>query len=182
MHTALWLRWLVVLPLAAGPSLLPVYSQQVSSPLSLGVRVDRKTYSLKDTMRVEVQLTNIANEDIYVYEWYLCWGQGPALNLQVFDASGKFVGPGLEFDCLPPPPRLGDLTQFVRIEPSKFYGISDSFKVLELVKKPGEYDLVVQCGAFLPADYWTKEGFPKLAYWTSEHPRLKAKVHISALR
>ena len=144
--------------------------------------MDRKTYSISYKLKMEVQLTNISQEDIYVYEWYLCWGQGPALNLQVFDASGKFIGPGFTFDCVPPPPKPGDLTQFARIEPAKFYGIRDTFGLRELVKKSGEYDLVVQCGAFLPTDYWAKEGFPNLNYWTSKHPRLKAKVHITVTR
>jgi len=178
MRTTFW-RCVMALALAACSSQLSMHGQQPPSPLALDVRADRKTYSIKDKLKMEVQLTNISNEDIYVYEWYLCWGQGPALNLQIFDAAGKFIGPGFESDCVPPPPKLGDLTQFARIAPSKFYVITDSFGLRQLVKKPGEYELVVQCGAFLPPDYWVKEGFPKLAYWTSEHPRLKAKIHIS---
>lgn len=70
------------------------------------------------------------------------------------------------------------MSEFIRIDPGKFYGRSDDFKLRELVNKPGEYTVIVQCGSWPTTAFLAEAGFPKLPYWAEDKP-LIAKVHIT---
>src|SRR5258708_36292968 len=102
-------------------------SASASEPnLQLSVRTNRTVYSMKDKLHIEVQLTNAGNSDVYVWDWFFCWGQGSDLSIHAFDANGKMVQPvsGILIDCVPPPPKEHDTSQFIRLEPGRFYGVS----------------------------------------------------------
>lgn len=49
-------------------------------------------------------------------------------------------------DCVPPPPKEGNVYAFIRLQPGRFYGLADEINVSDVVNKPGEYDLTVTYG------------------------------------
>ncbi|HWH59000.1 MAG TPA: hypothetical protein VN682_15335 [Terriglobales bacterium] len=156
-------------------------SEQVNKPnLQLSVRADRSSYSLKDKLHMEVQLTNVGNSDIYVWDWIFCWGQGSAISIHAFDDKGKMVQPvsGFLIDCVPPPPKEHDTTQFIRLEPGRFYGVSEDFDMRDLVDGPGNRILTISIGGVLSRDFLHKFGYPDLPYWTSDDKPLSARISI----
>lgn len=152
--------------------------------LKLTVRTDRSTYSMKDKLHIEVQLTNVGNSDVYVYDWIFCWGQGSALSVHALDQKGKWVQPKSSFllDCIPPPPTEHDSSQFIRIEPGRFYGLEDDFNLPDLVDGPGERTVEVALGGVLSRDFLRKYGNPDLPYWTGDDKPLFARVHIHVVQ
>jgi len=128
---------------------------------------------------MEVQLTNIGAETVYLWSWYLCWGQGPALNLWVEDSEGREVHTSALWDCVPPPPKPADLSEFIRIDPSNFYGLRDEINLREIVNKPGKYKLTIQFTGFLSPETLVNMGFPKLPYWRPPEKPLTTIIYIS---
>ncbi len=157
----------------------PAVHKTDATRLQFTVRTDRRTYSIKGKMLMEVQLTNVGKDTVYLYRWDLCWGQGLALNLRVQDSAGQDIQTGILWDCIPPPPKPDDLSEFIRIEPSNFYGLRDQIKLREIVNKPGEYDLLIQFGSSLSPEFVTSAGFPKLPYWTTPDKPLARRIHIT---
>ena len=86
-------------------------------------------------------------------------------------------------DCLPPPPRKGDVYQFVKIAPHAIYGFVHTFRVSELVNEPGEYNVLATFNSFLSA-HLIAETFrnePISSLWTVDMPtvasnRIRIKV------
>ena len=136
---------------------------------------------MKDKMHLEVQLTNAGNTDVYVWDWIFCWGQGPALSIHTLNERGDWVQPasGFLMDCVPPPPKEGDSTQFIRIEPARFYGLAEDFNIRDLVDGPGKRTLIVKLGGVLSQEFIRKLGYPDLPYWTSQDESVSAKVKIT---
>jgi hypothetical protein len=168
--------------IASGQSSHPTASKPskpAELPLQLTVRVDKQTYHLSDGIETEVQITNIGKDDVYVYDWSLCWNDARWLTMRAFNAKGDYVHSS-EFlaDCLPPPPVKGEVYQFIRIEPHRFYGMVDGFPIRELVDKAGEYDIDVTYESCLAAEwiskYFASEPISKLPLWTMEKPILKS--------
>jgi hypothetical protein len=124
-------------------------------------------------------VTNVSQETVYLYQWDLCWGQGPALSLFVVDSSGNTVGPGFLLDSIPPPPKPGDMSEFMRLDPQMFFGTADEFVVRDLVNKPGNYTFKIQLGSALTAEWLAEPCFPKLPYWTREDKPIATEMHIS---
>jgi hypothetical protein len=149
------------------------------SRLQLTVRTDKKVYSLHEKLHMETQVTNVSRDTVYLYQWDLCWGQGPALSLFVVDSSGSTVEPAFLLDCVPPPPKSGDMSQFVKLDPNMFFGTSDEFVLRDFVKKPGNYTFEIQLGSALTPEWLAGMGFPKLPYWTREDKPLERKLQIT---
>ena len=144
--------------------------------LSLTIRADPQVYQLNDVVRLEVQLTNIGSDTLYLFD-DVCWNPGNFLTLEVFTPAGKEVSVPITYlrDCLPYPPRRNDTSRFFRLEPQTFYGVIEKYAVHEFVSEPGEYDIVVHYEAALTTDWIAKYGGPKLAalpIWTREHQPL----------
>lgn len=146
--------------------------------LQLTVRTDKRTYSIKGKMQIEVQLKNGASDTVYLYRWDLCWGQGPALNLWVEDSAGRGVQTEFLWDCVPPPPRPADPSEFIRIDPANFYGLSNRIKLREIVKKPGAYAITIRFGSSLSPEFLKDAGFPQRPYWTTLDKPLTQKIQI----
>jgi hypothetical protein len=153
--------------------------QVPTSRLPLTVRADQKVYSLHEKLYLETQVTNVSQETVYLNQWDLCWGQGPALSLSVVDSSGNTVGPGFLLDCIPPPPKPGDMSACMRLNPHMFLGSAHEFVVRDLVNKPGNYTFKIQSGSALTAEWLAEAGFPKLPYWTREDRPIATEMHIS---
>ena len=151
--------------------------------LQLSVRTDRVTYSMKDKLHIEVQLTNVGQSDVYVWRWIFCWGQGPALSIHALDQKGEWVQPKSSFllDCLPPTPKEHDASQFIRIEPGRFYGVTDDFNLPDLVDGPGKRTLEIGLSGVLSKEIIREFGFPNLPYWTSDDKPLFARVRIRVI-
>lgn len=151
------------------------------------MKTDHKAYFVGDKMRVEVQLTNVGTEGVYVRRSDLCSGSplASALTIGVLDPSGRVV-PGVIFDCLsppPPPPEPGktscDVTEYILMAPSNFFGFSQEFNVTDFVDRPGDYIFVVQYHSFTPRDLVPTPLIYPLPYWTKENEPLVSKLHIS---
>ncbi len=158
-------------------------SKQAAVPLQLSVRIDRQTYRMSDSMKMETQITNIGNDDVYLYDWNLCWNFARWLKMMVFDSKGAYVHTHFLVDCVPPPPRPGDVYQFIKLEPGRFYGIADESPIRDMVNEPGEYDLDVSYESCMPAElvseFFSHDPISKLPLWTMEKPILKAnRVHF----
>jgi hypothetical protein len=140
--------------------------------LSLTIRTDQQVYGMADVVQLSTQLTNIGGGELYLFD-DVCWNLGNFLTIHVFTTQGKEVSGKSDFlrDCLPPPPRKNDATQFLRLEANSFYGVIEKFSVRELVPGPGEYDIVVYYEAALSSDWITKYGGDKVAtlpIWTRD--------------
>jgi hypothetical protein len=138
---------------------------------------------MSDTITVETQLTNVSNEAVFVDEWNLCWNFARGLVLNVSDANGAEVHTDFLPDCVPPPPRPGDVYRFVKIDSGRFYGLLDKFPIKEIVNKPGEYDLDVSFEGSISAEWVSQflasDPISKLPLWTREKPVLHAaRIHI----
>ena len=166
---------LVQTPQPAGPAPHETDARR----LQLTVRTDRQAYSIKGTMLMEVQLTNVGEDTLYVYRWDLCWGQGLALNMRVKDSEGRDVHTTILWDCIPPPPKPDEPSQFIRLEPSNFYGLRDEIKLREIVNKPGKYQLIIQIGSSLSPEFLKDAGFPNLPYWTTPDKPLTRRIRIT---
>jgi hypothetical protein len=154
-----------------------------SAPLVLSVRTDQQTYRMSDTIRTETQLLNAGNDDVYVYEWDLCWNFARGLSMHWTTPDGTPVHGEFLFDCVPPPAKEGNVYAFIRLQPGRFYGIADQIRVRDVVSKPGEYDLRITYGSSISdgfiKEFLTHDPIAALPVWTMERPILKApRVHI----
>ena len=138
-------------------------------------------------MRVEVQLTNIGTEGVYVRRSDLCLGSplASALTIWVLDSSGRVAGPRVIRDCIsppPPPPKPGeiscDVAEYILMAPSNFFGFSEELNVRDFMNKPGDYSLVIQYHSFTPMDLVPKPLIYPLPYWTKENEPPVSKLRI----
>jgi len=153
------------------------------SAIQLTVRTDKKTYRMSDKIRMETQLLNSGNEDVYIWEWDLCWNFARGLSMYFTMADGTPVQGNLLFDCVPPPPKEGNVYAFIKLEPGRFYGIADEIKLTDVVSKPGEYDISVTYNSSLSRsfikEFFKHDPISTLPVWTMEQPTVKApKVRI----
>ena len=112
--------------------------------LKLSVDTVRSTYRIADTMMLRASLTNIGSADVYLWHWDLCWGAS-GLSMQIVDrGTGHPVQSQALLDCVPAPPRRGDVCAFSRLQPGEFMGVETRFKLSDFVNKPGDYDVRLQ--------------------------------------
>jgi len=153
------------------------------SVLQLTVRTNHQTYRMSDKIRMETQLLNTGNEDVYIWEWDLCWNLARGLSMYLTKPDGTPVQGDFLFDCVPPPPKEGKVYAFIKLEPGRFYGIADEIKVTDVVNKPGEYDISVTYNSFISRsfikEFLKHDPISALPVWTMEQPMVKApKVRI----
>ena len=146
--------------------------------LQLTVRTDQHTYRMSDKIRMETQLLNTGNEDVYIWEWDLCWNFARGLSMYLTTPDGTPVQGDFLFDCVPPPPKEGNVYAFIKLEPGRFYGIADEIKVTDIVSKPGEYDIVVNYSSSISRsfikEFLKHDPISTLPLWTMEQPAIKA--------
>ncbi len=159
-------------------------AEKLAAPaLELAVRTDQQTYRMSDKIRMETQLLNAGNEDVYIWEWDLCWNPARGLSKYLTAKDGSPVHGDLLLDCVPPPPREGYVYAFIKLEPGRFYGVADEIKVTDVVSKPGEYDISVTYSSFISRssikEFLKIDPISKLPVWTMEQPTITApRVHI----
>jgi hypothetical protein len=148
------------------------------SPFLLRTSISGHVFQMKDSFTLEASLLNKSDDDVYLYTWDLCWNFAEHLRIQVLDAHGKLAqGPGL-IDCIPPPPKPGDVYEFIALSPGNFYGISSQFKVSDLISKPGTYTLTVAFERSMTPNY-VREYLPndpiaKAPLWSRDEPVIEA--------
>jgi hypothetical protein len=161
------------------PAQSPKQPNQLSKQLRLMVKTDHLTYRMSDTLQIETQVMNAGNQDAYIWTGDLCWNPARGLSMQLVAANGFLAKGDLFLDCVPPPPKAGDVYQFIKLEPGAFHGRSDTLKVSELVDKPGSYDLSVTFSSFLSRkfieEFYARDPISKLPVWTKQEPILKAQ-------
>jgi hypothetical protein len=162
-------------------------SNKVPTPdpaaLQLAVRIDRQTYRMSDKIKMETQLLNVGREDVYIWDWDLCWNPARGLSMYVKTPDGTTVHGNFLFDCLPPPPEEGHVYAFIKLGPGRFYGIADEIKVADVVSKPGQYNIDITYNSFLSRswvnEFLSHDPIVKLPLWTMEQPTIKARrLHI----
>jgi hypothetical protein len=157
---------------------LPCPSESQPLPLELTLRADRNVYKMSDTLRLETQLRNVSEEDVYIWQWDMCWNQARGLSMSIVDTDGKYVQSRFLLDCVPPPPRRGDPYQFFKLVPGSFYGRTQDFKLKDFLSKPGEYDVSATFNSFLSSEWVAQvlesEPISKLSLWTMEHPTVSS--------
>jgi hypothetical protein len=178
--------WLLYLAIAAMTSAVG-QSSKVPTPaapaLRLTVRTDRQTYRMSDKIKMEAQLLNSGEEDVYIWDRDLCWNPARGLSLYVTTPDGAAVQGKVLFDCVPPPPTEGRVYAFIKLEPGRFYGIADEINVSDVVNKPGEYNFDVTYNSFLSRSFikelLSNDPIAKLPVWTMEQQTIKAlRLHI----
>lgn len=111
---------------------------------SLLFNIDQTTYSLSQSLVIDVGITNDGPDVVYIYG-DISWGYMAGLVLTLRDESGKEIAPVLMDDTvLPPPPRNDDPTMFIKLGANNFFGTRRRLAVTELVKNPGRYSLQVE--------------------------------------
>ena len=148
--------------------------------LRLAVRTDRQIYRMSDKIKIETQLLNVGREDVYIWDWDLCWNPARGLSMYVTTPNGAAVHGNFLFDCLPPPPAEGHVYAFIKLEPGRFYGIADEVKVTDVVSKPGQYNIDVTYNSFISRswinEFLSHDPIAKLPLWTMEQPTIKAHL------
>ena len=178
---------LVCLIVAAVTSAMAAQVNKTGKPtppaLELTVRTDQQTYRMADKIRMETLLLNTGNEDVYIWGWDLCWNPARGLSMYLTTPDGSPVRGDFLFDCVPPPPKEGNVYAFIKLEPGRFYGVADEIKVTDVVGKPGEYDISVTYNSFVSRtfikEFLKNDQISKLPVWTMEQPTVAApSVHI----
>ena len=151
-----------------------------STQLRLQVSTDRQSYKLSDSLQLDTQIVNAGNSDVYIYSWDVCWNAFRGLSLHLIAPDGSAARGKVLPDCVPPPPNPRDVYEFVRLEPGRVYGLLDSFKVTDLVSKPGEYRLQATFSGSLSPD-WIHEWMATapiatLPLWTVDQPPVKSEA------
>jgi len=118
-------------------------------PVSLVVWTDRAKYSLRDPIKVNAALQNSGDETTYVDRRMLWNGYGAGLELEIRDERGKILPARFLSDGLMPPPKEGDTSILIRLEPGFFYGTYVYLKVKDFFPKPGRYSIRVTYKSWL---------------------------------
>ena len=100
---------------------------------------------------METQLLNTSTEDVYVWDLDFCWNPARGFSMYITMKDGSGVNGDFLLDCVPPPPKPGNVYQFIKIGPGELHGRTDTFKVKDLINKPGEFDIEVTFNISYPA-------------------------------
>jgi hypothetical protein len=154
--------------------------------LKLTVRAQSQAYRLGDKIEFESRLTNTGKVDVYLFD-DVCSGFADGLSLSVYDSAGKEVprvsdvSPRFLPDCIPQPPKSGDMSRFLRLPLGHFYGHAISLKIQDFAKKPGEYDFVFEYHSSIPVSLLVESGFPDVPFWTAEEKSIKCRVRVRVI-
>jgi hypothetical protein len=161
------LAWLLLLSVV---TIRPA-SAQASKMLEVTLRSRSSLCKINDNLELEIIRENVGSHDLVVPR-SLAWGGGRT-NIWVYDDKGKEVVTTYLADELPPPPQPWD---FVVLDRGDFVGTRVKEPVTHFIKKPGEYELVVDYRSYLSEHYapevMTK--MPSAVFWTSERGPLRS--------
>jgi hypothetical protein len=117
--------------------------------VSLVIWTDRAKYSLRDGIKVNGALQNDGDEPWYVDRRISLGNAIGGLELEIRDEQGKILPARFMSDMIMPPPREGDTSFLIRLEPGFLYGSYVLLKVKDFFPKPGRYSLRVAYKSWL---------------------------------
>jgi hypothetical protein len=128
-------RWLFFL-LIVGPFELAFAQSTARTPnptsahstLQLILNTEHDLYRISDTLQMETRLANFGDKDVYIWEQDMCWNPAHGLSMRITTSAEKDVQSPFLLDCLPPPPREGDVYQFVKIHTMRSTDMSTDSK------------------------------------------------------
>jgi len=124
-------------------------AQSPGNAVKILVSADSGKYSMRDTLRVSASLENTGDLPVYVDRRMFWTGLGGGLQLDIVGESGERVPVRVLSDALMPPPREGDMSILVRLEPGFFYGTSIRLSIKDLIPIPGKYSIRVTYKSWL---------------------------------
>jgi hypothetical protein len=122
-------------------------------PITLIVRTDFRSYSMADTLKLDVSLKNTVGPTVYVDRRMFWGGFACGLKLVVTDDRGKPVPAGMLSDALMPPPNQNDGSILIRLDRGFFYGTSLDLSVKDRFPKAGKYSIRVVYKSWLRKEF-----------------------------
>lgn len=140
--------------------------------LGVSLAVNKRRYSRREHIKLEVKLTNTdAVKDIFVYGT-LELGHRGSFTLYLRDAKGKEVPPRIIFEAVELPPVPGDKSAFVKLLPFHFIGTEYRGSMRELnMDRLGRYSMWVEYHC--PISTANVELSP---FWGKENGTIKSNV------
>jgi len=120
---------------------------------------------MHDGIKINAALQNDGNAPAYVDRRIDWGGLGGGLKLEIMDEQGKALPARLESDAPMPPPKEGDTSILIRLEPGFLYGSYAQLDVKDFFPKPGRYSLRVAYGSSLMKDLVVPELRDLPALW-----------------
>jgi hypothetical protein len=117
--------------------------------VSLIIWTDRAQYSLHEEMKINAALRNNGNAAGYVDRRLHWGGLAGGFKLEIRNEQGKALPASLESDAPMPPPKEGDTSILIKLEPGFLYGSHVQLDVKDFFPKPGRYSLRVAYGSSL---------------------------------
>ena len=170
--------FLFVVAVSSSPSSARAQEQIIKPTLSVSLRSVRPSYSIKQNIRLEIQLENVGTESLLLCrKWG--WGVGRT-NVRVIASNGKEVFTNFLADELPPPPRDAD---FIDLGEGEFFGTRLNENAKHLVNTPGTYDFFVEYTSFV-SEEWVRQylNLPPLQLWSRERGTIfsnKIRIEIT---
>jgi hypothetical protein len=170
-----------LLAIAVSPSLSSANAQQQSAKpvLSVSVRSPKTSYSIKESIILEIQLENVGTESLLVRRNW-AWGVGRT-DVRVLDSNGKDVFTTYLADELPQMPRAND---FIELRPREFFGTRLSEEVTHFLNTPGTYDFFVEYTSSV-SEEWVRKNvkLPPLPLWSRERGTIVSnKIRIEVTK
>jgi hypothetical protein len=132
---------------------------------------------MRGSLQLEVARENTGNASLFIYRR---WEWGMLSKIRVFDSKGTEIT-DVRWAIDDPPP----LTQsdFILLNPGEFLGTRLNVTVAQFVKKPGDYEFLVEYKSYMSEDlarkYIQRREIP---FWSREHGKLtsnKIKLRIT---
>lgn len=170
---------LLVVAVSSPRSSATEQEQSVKPTLSASIRSAKSSYSIKENIRLEIQLGNVGGGSLLVWR-HSGWGVG-RMNVRVFDSNDKEVFTTFLADEVPPPPREND---FIVLEGGEFFGTRLNEDATHFVNTPGTYDIFVEYTSPLTEQYLRKSlRLPPLPLWPRERGTIVSnKVRIEVTK
>jgi hypothetical protein len=134
--------------------------------INLIIWTDHTKYVLTDSVRVYVSIQNSGKSTVYIDRRMFWGGLGGGLKLEITDDQGQQVPSKILNDALMPPPREGDASILVRLEPGFFYGTWVNLSVKDWFLKPGKYSIRVTYKSWLSKNFVRPELRDLPAIWS----------------
>jgi hypothetical protein len=146
------------------------------------IRTDHPSYSLADTVRLDFSLQNTGDKTVYVDRRMFWGGLAGGLKLVISDQGGKPVPPPILMDALMPPPKEGDTSILIRLDPGFSYGTWMDLPVRKHFYAVGKYSIQVVYQSRLPKEsvHPSLRGLPAL--WADAAQIHSALIWITVTR
>ena len=125
---------------------LPATAQTAPrTQLAVHLTTDRTSYRLTDNIQLDVARENAGTSGLFIYRRWE-WGIS---KIRVFDSKGNELKDVAYPIDDPPPLRAAD---FILLEPGQLFATRVERRMNEFVKRPGEYEFVVEYIPYLSDD------------------------------